>query len=167
MASKLKLEINMDSVITAALIQGSAVFFATILGEFLKGNSHEKIPYEVLLRQEIVSNIERLKYRINDFECTENIKKSFVEFANEISVVVLKSILDDISVFLKRDKKIKKTGKNEFLDLVSQIIENVNRIKKDSENLDYMKSFIAKKPAERAGNLKEKFERLKNILDML
>ena len=144
------------------------LFFHLFIEKFLKESKHNDILFEILLRKEVVSNIEKVKYRINDFEHSvgsERLQRLFTEFANEISVVEMKAIFGNgKSGFVKQYKKLRKDYQNEILDLITQIIENVDRIKKDSENTDYMADFCGKKPSERAKNLRIKLEKLKEFL---
>lgn len=137
----------------------------SLILQFLNENSMNNITFANSLRKEVVINIERLNYRINDFLHTDDMELSFKNFANELSISEIKRIFNSEAAFLSQYKKLRNENKNEFLDLISQIVENVDRIKKDSEDATYMNKIAKKRPSGRAQNLKIKFEKLKETLD--
>lgn len=159
----------MDADTVISIIQSGLSLIVPLISKILNEASKNDVTYLINLRIEITKNLEILKYRAEEIEMTNDKRQSFVGLANELSIVELESIVktsEDLRYILSQYRKKRKDGKNEILDLLIQIQENVGRLKKDAIDEKYLKSLESKYPLDRINRLQKKILRLKELLKL-
>lgn len=159
----------MDADTVISIIQSGLPLIVPLISKILTETSKNDVTYLISLRIEITKNLEILKYRAEEIEMTNDKCQSFVGLANELSIVELDSIVktsQDLRLILSKYRKNRKDGKNEILDLLIQIQENVRRLKKDAIDEKYLNSLGSKYPLDRINHLQKKFLRLKELLKL-